>query len=68
VEWLGRYAVSNGEARAEGRVCIPLQASGAELGVLELVCEDAREPTSYHLSLLELSGRLFAEFLHRLRV
>ncbi len=65
VEWVGQYAVSNGDSRPEGRVCVPLQGAGVVFGVLELVSEDAGEPTADRLALLEQLGRRFGEFLHR---
>lgn len=66
VEWMGRYAVSNGDSHPESRICVPLPDAGVVLGVLELVSEDAGEPTADHLALLEQLGRRLGEFLHRL--
>jgi GAF domain-containing protein len=66
VEWMGRYAVSNGESRPEGRACVPLPGAGIVLGVLEFVSEDAGEPTADRLAFLEHLGRQFADFLNRL--
>ena len=65
VEWMGQYAVSNGDPRPEGRVCVPLQWVGVVLGVIELVSEDASEPTADSLALLDQLGRRFGEFLFR---
>lgn len=66
VEWMGRYAVSNGAPRPECRVCVPLQAAGTVIGVLELVCADAGEPTADRLALLEQLGRRLGGFLYRM--
>jgi hypothetical protein len=68
VEWMGQYAVSNGESRPEGRVCVPLQGDGIVIGVLELISADAGEPTTDRLVLLRQLGQWLGAFLLQMGV
>jgi GAF domain-containing protein len=65
LEWGRPRAVPAGQSHPVGSVCVPLQAAGKVVGVLELIGPDASEPTSERLALLGKLGRRLGELLQR---